>query len=180
MKRKKKLTKKVNQKVKSFWLLKIVISLALFFTAGYTLYMYVLPSFSKKEERKVGVRHDTVMSLPETKLDVEIVSTKEEVEQGLSGRISMQEKEGMFFVFPSMGEYSFWMKDMNFPLDLVWISDEGRVVSISSDVATSTYPKKIFKNDAYAKYVLEMNAGTARKFGLFLGTSVGLPSGLAK
>ncbi len=131
-------------------------------------------------KRLAGVKHENQIKLPEATLDIEIADTKERLEMGLSNRTSLGEKEGMLFVFSSMGEYSFWMKDMNFPLDIVWISDEGRVVSISSDVATSTYPKKIFKNDAYAKYVLEMNAGTARKFGLFLGTSVGLPSGLAK
>lgn len=141
---------------------------------------FVSSSFSSNEVRKVGVKHEATMTLPDGNVSVEIASTKEEVEQGLSGRERMDQNEGMLFVFPSMGQYAFWMKDMKFPLDMVWISDEGRVTSIAENVATSTYPKKTFKNEAFAKYVLELKAGSASKYGLFLGTSVGLPSGLAK
>ncbi len=141
---------------------------------------FVSSSFTSNEVRKVGVKHEGVMTLPEGNLSVEIANTKEEVEQGLSGREKMDQNEGMLFVFPSMGQYAFWMKDMKFPLDMVWISDEGRVVYIKENVTPDSYPKKTFKNQAFAKYVLEMRVGSVAKYGLFLGTSVGLPSGLAK
>lgn len=137
-------------------------------------------SFVTKEHRKAGVKHENTMKLPEITLAIEVANTKEELEMGLSGRTSIGEKEGMLFIFPKMGQYQFWMKDMLFPLDIVWISDEGRVVSITENALPESYPKKIFKNDAFAKYVLEMKAGTSRKYGLYLGTSVGLPSGLTE
>ena len=137
-------------------------------------------SFTEKEVRTVGVKHEGVMTLPESKISVEIVDTKEEVERGLSGRLSIGEKEGMLFVFPVMGQYSFWMKDMNFPIDIVWISDEGRVVYIKENAMPDSYPKKTFMNEAFAKYVLEMKTGSASKYGLYLGTSVTLPESLRK
>ncbi len=141
---------------------------------------FISSSFSTNEIRKAGVKHEATMTLPDGNVSVEIASTKEEVEQGLSGRERIDQNEGMLFVFPSMGQYAFWMKDMKFVLDMVWISDEGRVVYIKENAIPDSYPKKTFKNEAYAKYVLEMKAGSVAKYGLFLGTSVGLPSGLGK
>ncbi len=141
---------------------------------------FVSSSFTKDKIRTVGVKHQGVITLPEAKIDVEIAKTKEEVERGLSGRLSMGEKEGVLFIFPAMGQYSFWMKDMNFPIDIIWISDEGRVVHIKENITPDSYPKITYKNDAFAKYVLEMNAGSASKYGLYLGTSLTLPSNISK
>jgi uncharacterized membrane protein (UPF0127 family) len=142
--------------------------------------LFISSSFKDDAVRMTGVKHEATMVLPEASIDVEIVDTKEEVERGLSGRLSIGEKEGMLFVFPEMGKYSFWMKEMNFPIDIIWISDEGRVVYIKENATPDSYPKKTFMNDAFAKYVLEMKTGSASKYGLYLGTSVTLPESVKK
>ncbi len=78
-----------------------------------------------------------------------------------------------FFVFDAPGRYGFWMKDMAFPLDIVWINQNGVVVNIERDLTPESYnQKKTFINQADASYVLEVNAGMAAKFGLYLGSKV--------
>ena len=80
---------------------------------------------------------------------------------GLSGDISLND-EGMIFIFEKAGNYGFWMKDMNFPLDILWFDDNFKVVGIEKDLATSTYPKS-FGVKYFAKYVLEVSAGYSQK-----------------
>jgi uncharacterized membrane protein (UPF0127 family) len=60
------------------------------------------------------------------------------------------------------------MKDMNFPIDMVWVDANQRVVSIESDVPPASYPKTFCPDEA-AKYVLEFSAGTAAQQGLSVG-----------
>lgn len=117
------------------------------------------------------VRSEYIVLMPKGALEVEVANTKASRELGLSGRKSMSDEEGLLFVFDEPGRYGFWMKDMTFALDLVWINEDGIVVSLEREVATSTYPK-VFMNQSGASYVLEINAGQAQKFGLYLGSKV--------
>ncbi len=78
--------------------------------------------------------------------------------QGLSGRESLQEGEGLLFVFDRPGRHSFWMKDMNFPIDIIWLEGDGDVVHIEKDVRPDSYPQT-FTPRLPARYVLEVNAG---------------------
>ncbi|MFH1078289.1 MAG: DUF192 domain-containing protein [Patescibacteria group bacterium] len=109
-------------------------------------------------------------------LRIEIVDKDAGRMRGLSGRTSLDQDAGMLFVFDERGFYPFWMKEMLFPLDIVWI-DEGKVV----DVATLQPPKE-GKNIppshipfAQADRVLELNAGMAGDLGLVKGATVTLP-----
>lgn len=87
-----------------------------------------------------------------------IADSPAERERGLSGRRGLAPDEGMLFVFPQTGRYSFWMKDMLFPIDIVWISETGMIVDIASSVAPETYPSA-FTSQGPARYVLELPAG---------------------
>lgn len=120
-----------------------------------------------------SVHHDVIVTAPLGKLDVEIATTQLSQERGLSFKKSINENEGMLFIFNTPGKYGFWMKDMNFPLDMFWINEDGIVVSMQEDIATSTYPN-VFINDSQAKYVLELNTGSSKKFGIFLGTKLNI------
>lgn len=103
---------------------------------------------------------ERVIKLRETKIVVEVVDTDEERAQGLSGRTSLPQDRGMFFVFPQKSRHEFWMKDMKFPLDFIWI-DEDKVVDLTRSVP---YPKEnespvtIIPKVPVDK-VLEVNAG---------------------
>jgi uncharacterized membrane protein (UPF0127 family) len=117
------------------------------------------------------VRSDLTILAPKGALTVEVVNTKLSREQGLSGRSQMKDNGGMLFIFDHVGKYGFWMKDMNFALDIVWIDDNGVVVSVERNLSPESYPKA-FINNVDARYVLEVNAGVSEKIGLYLGSKV--------
>ncbi len=123
------------------------------------------------------VRHDVTILMPKGALGAEVADTVASRELGLSGRKQMGDDEGLLFVFDAPGRYGFWMKDMNFPLDIVWINQNGVVVEIERNLSPETYKqKKTYINQADASYVLEINAGMAEKFGLYLGSKVKISS----
>lgn len=88
-------------------------------------------------------------------LKVELAITPQTQEQGLSGRKELKEDEGMLFVFNHMDKYSFWMKDMNFALDIIWLDEDLRVVYIKKNATPESYPETFTPNQN-AKYVLEV------------------------
>lgn len=119
------------------------------------------------------VRSDMTILMPQGALVVEVANTHASRELGLSGRPIMRNDEGMLFVFEKPGRYGFWMKDMDFPLDMVWINQNGIVVWIERNVTPESYKeKKTYINQSEASYVLEINANMAEKFGLYLGSKV--------
>ncbi len=93
-----------------------------------------------------------------TTLQAEVADTDALRSQGLSGRDSLPDDTGMLFVFGIPGKYGFWMKDMKFALDLVWISPEKKIVAIDRDVSPESYPKA-FLPPTDVEYVLEVPAG---------------------
>lgn len=107
----------------------------------------------------------------ENAVDLEIVKTEESRRMGLSGRISLPENSGMLFIFDRPDFYGIWMKDMNFPIDIIWLNENLEVVGLKKNVAPETFPE-VFYPDNPAIYVLEINAGLAEKFGLESGYQV--------
>jgi uncharacterized protein len=104
-------------------------------------------------------------------IDATIASTSEDWDLGLSGLRSMDIDKGMIFIFPHADFYRFWMKDMYFPLDIVWIDSDKKIVDVDSNVSPESYPN-IFLPPVAVRYVLELNAGMAEKYGLVTGTKI--------
>jgi uncharacterized protein len=104
-------------------------------------------------------------------LQVEVAHTKEAITRGLSERMRLGENKGMLFVFEKPGIHGFWMKDMNFAIDIVWIGQDKRVVQIMEHIAPETFPK-VFSPREPIQYVLEVNAGWARKSNIQLGDRI--------
>lgn len=117
------------------------------------------------------VSHNVTITTPKGAITAEVADTKSTREQGLSGRTSLKDNEGMLFVFDTPGRYGFWMKDMLFSLDLIWINQEGIVVEVERNAPKDSYPKT-YMNASPANYVLEVNAGMAEEQGLFIGSKV--------
>lgn len=122
------------------------------------------------------VRGGKEIILPRGKIYAEVADTPASRALGLSGRAGLANDEGMLFVFDYPGKYGFWMKDMLFSIDMVWIAEDGTVVHIERDATPESYfnhtPPQTFVNTPDAKYVLELAAGQADMFGLYLGTKV--------
>lgn len=106
-------------------------------------------------------------------IHVSIADTRAMRALGLGGRAGLAYNEGMLFVFPRDDRYSFWMKDMLFPVDILWLAADGRVVYMVQRVDPNTYPKT-FTPDATARYVLELPSGYAGKHGVAIGDLVQL------
>ena len=110
----------------------------------------------------------------EETFNVQIVEKSDELKKGLSGRGSMPANQGMLFIFPSKGDYPFWMKDMEFPLDIIFISDK-KIVTIFEEVQAPLYPNDnppLYRSKVPADKVLELNAGSVKKFNIKVGDEV--------
>lgn len=108
---------------------------------------------------------------------VEIARTDSARQLGLSGREYLAEDTGMLFVYENPGLHGIWMKDMNFPIDIIWIGAEDsrigtlRVLDMKKNVSPETYPI-VFTPSVPSTYVLEVNAGFAEEEGVGIGDSV--------
>ncbi len=105
---------------------------------------------------------------------IEVASTPEAHERGLSERESIPDNYGMLFIFRDEEPYAFWMKDMLAPIDIIWLENDGSIAGILDSVATSTYPD-VFYPPHPIKYVLEIRAGLAREKGWATTTKLSLP-----
>jgi len=106
---------------------------------------------------------------------VEVANDVFEQARGLSGRDAIGADEAMLFIFPLVKERTFWMKDMRFPIDIIWLRG-GVVVGITPDVP----PEPGVPEDALIRYpspgqvdqVVEVAAGTAARIGIHEGDAV--------
>ena len=103
-------------------------------------------------------------------LTVEIAETQPQWTQGLSGRGSMASDRGMLFIFDHEARWSFWMKDMKFPLDIIWFNSNRQVVYVKQDLSPcNSQSCPVFTPSANATYVLEVNTGFAATHKISIG-----------
>jgi uncharacterized membrane protein (UPF0127 family) len=102
-------------------------------------------------------------------IQVEIANTETLRETGLGNRASLNTDNGMLFVFSNPGKQGFWMKDMFFPIDIMWM-DSGKVVDIKTSISPDTYPQ-VFYPKSDAQYVLEVPSGYALKNQIKIGSN---------
>lgn len=105
--------------------------------------------------------------------NVDIADNEADRNKGLSGRSQISFDGGMLFVFENSGIYPFWMKDMNFPIDIIWIDKDLQVVYLKENADPKSYPE-MFVPNKFAQYVLEVKAGTIRDGKIKIGDSVDL------
>lgn len=120
-----------------------------------------------------------LVSFDASTLRAEVVDTPEKRQQGLSGRRTLAEGEGMLFVFAESDYYTFWMPDMYIAIDILWLDEAGRVVYLKENATPESYPEH-FRPDAPARYVLEVPSGYARAHGIQVGSqaTIKLPATL--
>ena len=107
-----------------------------------------------------------------TKIKVEIVDTAELRYQGLSGKKELCDNCGMLFIFSGKEVRTFVMRDMNFPLDIIWIDDD-KIVKINKNaIQEGSDPVMRYSSDAPVNYVLEVNGGFCDRDGIGAGDSV--------
>lgn len=139
----------------------LIVMLALVFLISYNSSKYNLANIKGIEIASQNIR-------------VDLALTPSAQTEGLSGRASLLKNEGMLFIFSRPGRYSFWMKEMNFPIDIVWIAEDLKVIYIKKDAQPESYPDvyKPDQNEKTARYVLEVLAGFSEKNNLQIGDRV--------
>lgn len=105
------------------------------------------------------------------KIPVYIADDNAERAKGLGGLASIPRDYGMFFVFDTADYQGIWMKDMLFPIDIIWIDENLRISHIEKNISPDTYPK-IFTSPVKASYVLELNAGMSDSYNLKTGENI--------
>jgi uncharacterized membrane protein (UPF0127 family) len=116
-------------------------------------------------------RKDGIVTINGHRINVEIAYDDKAKTKGLSGRPCIGSNWGMLFDFSQDGQYAIWMKDMKFPIDVIWISSEHNVSAVEVNFTPSSYPEKR-ANQQPARYVLELKANQSKEFDINLGTLV--------
>jgi len=107
---------------------------------------------------------------------VEFARTPEERAQGLMFRESMPADRGMLFIFEEADYQSFYMKNCFFPQDMIFMDARGRVVDLRENFEPCRVdPCPTYTSKGKALYVLELNAGQAKKHSIKIGSSLKLP-----
>ena len=150
-----------------------LILMAVFFTLVLTAVFKKTPYFLESPVQNSFDFDRVVIKISGYKVMAEIADTEEKRERGLSGRKNLPEDAGMIFIFEIPAKYSFWMKDMRFPLDIIWVDKNKQVSAISKNIFPETYPAS-FTPSENVKYVLEVNAGWTEKNGVRVGDFIEL------
>jgi uncharacterized membrane protein (UPF0127 family) len=126
---------------------------------------------SKPEKAEESMRPpETCLQLEDKCVELEVVDTDKNRMRGLSERDSLAENQGMLFVFDQTEEQCFWMKDMHFNIDIIWLDNNKQIEKIEENASPDTYPDFFCSDNT--KYVLEFNQGFAAKYGLKRGTTL--------
>jgi uncharacterized membrane protein (UPF0127 family) len=118
--------------------------------------------------KRVGQQQDG-LAFGSRRLSVEEVSSPEAQEKGLGSRNSISDSQGMLFVFDRADMHCFWMKDMQFPIDMLWLDASKTVVHLEQSVSPDSYPKA-YCPEQNSNYVLEVQAGLSAKSGVGVGS----------
>lgn len=108
-----------------------------------------------------------------------IEESEKDRRRGLGGIDDMSESSAMLFAFPQESDWGFWMKNMKFAIDILWLDTQGTVVYMVRDAQPSSYPDTTFKPDnKRARYVIELRSGTIERAGIREGSKAKMPLGI--
>lgn len=116
-----------------------------------------------------------VVHVGDIPIKVEVADSPRELEIGLSGRDSLPATGGMLFIFPEEDYHGIWMKNMRFPIDVIWVDESYTVVGITERLMPESYPK-VFEPPVPARYVIETNVDFSRSYGIKVGDTVRIPN----
>ncbi len=107
-------------------------------------------------------------------IHVDLALTGEEQTKGLSIKNTMKEDEGMLFIFKTSEKYPFWMKDMKFPIDIIWINSDHKIVHIEKNLQPCILFLlcPTYSPNADSLYVLEVVSNYTNKNNISVGDKV--------
>lgn len=132
---------------------------------------------SRSREQPPVAYQKTVLMVGDVSLTALIADSEALRTQGLSGTQSLEKDRAMLFVFEKPGIYPFWMKEMRYPIDIIWLDEAKHVVFIKENATPESFPEA-FTNTQPAKYVVEVVAGFAKEHGVEIGTTMLIELGI--
>jgi uncharacterized membrane protein (UPF0127 family) len=118
-------------------------------------------------------RVDKIIRIGDQQFQTEVARDNAGFTKGLGGRPCILSNQAMLFPFSKPATIPIWMKDMKFPIDVVWITASHKIAAIEIDFQPSTYPEKRI-NQIPAQYVLELKANRTTELGLNIGSTINL------
>lgn len=128
-------------------------------------------AMSKSLNKTAGAYKTASLIMAGKGFTAEISDTSALRELGLSNRTSIAADSAMIFIFPQDGRNMFWMKDMNFDIDMIWLDSNKKVIYIAERATPESYPQT-FGPLTPSRYVIEVKSGMANKIGLKVGDTV--------
>ena len=127
-------------------------------------------TFNQSFAEEIVYSHAIVTTSTGEEIPVEVADTLKKRSLGLGQRTSLKKGWGMLFVFEKRKPHRFWMKDMQFPLDIIWL-DNHRIVHIihNAKPANSRDEPEVMTSQVPVNFVLEIAAGRAEKLRLKTG-----------
>ena len=113
----------------------------------------------------------TGVTIGDVGVDVSVANTEALREQGLSGLDGIGRKEGLLMIFDEADYHAIWMKDMHFPIDIIWIGDDFTILDVTEAISPDTYPS-IFEPKYPARMALEVNARFIATYRIKIGDTV--------
>jgi hypothetical protein len=144
------------------------------------LLLAALPACRRAAETGDPGAPRAVVTIRGERVEVEVADTRERQRRGLSGRAALAEGEGMLFPYERPDRYAFWMPEMHFDIDIVWIR-EGAIVDVTHRARHDPPPgpPPLYRPRVPADLVLEVPAGTAARLGWAAGDAVRVEPPLA-
>jgi hypothetical protein len=130
------------------------------------IFLLIILYLKKSPVKYVNVR------VGNTEIRAEIADTLIKRTRGLMFRKSLPENEGMLFIFDSEKYEGFWMMNMSFPIDIIWINKEKKVVDVTKDAQPCKFSCQVYTPKEKAMYVLEVNANFTEEHKVKIGSSL--------
>lgn len=151
--------------------LRFLLAVLMLLFAVTALFLYMVPP---------SLSQSVQLEIRGTVIRADLASTDLEKSLGLSGRDGLGKDEGMLFLFNSLDRHTLWMKEMEFPIDILWIKN-GKIVDIERSVTPEPgVPDEFlarYSSDVPAELVLELPAGFLARHEIVMGDEVRLVSG---
>jgi uncharacterized membrane protein (UPF0127 family) len=124
------------------------------------------PMFKKQGELTITKNNGN----PIVTIDIEIADDESKREIGMMGRPTMEERQGMFFIFEEEYIGSFWMKNTILPLDIIFINKLGEIITIHKNAVP--FSEQTYQATGLTLFVLEVNADFSDKYGIAEGDRI--------
>jgi uncharacterized protein len=114
------------------------------------------------------------VTVKDLELNADVPTTSELMSKGLAVKNELKENEAMLFIFEESAKHSFWMKDMKFPIDILWLDSASKVVHIERNLqpCASVFICTSCSPSVDSQYVLETVAGFAQRHDVKLGSDI--------